>query len=328
MSESDADKMSRVRLMASGSATWDLSRNDIAALKFVLVSLDAAESALAAVVRERDDLQRDVASQNAAFAAGYADGQRDMATRLTAVEAERDEARNARDHYMDVWNEQCAHVREACEMLGVDPEQIAADSWTLRDYAARVYRRWIDAERADSGKAHRLAALGGELFAARERAEQADTARREWEVRAATSYAAGRAAGLREAMGACRDMADALVLRANQAAHMSTSHRNAMAGVVAVERAMGAIAALAPPAAETERTETIFGCRTCPASTPGWTDGRFASPGWGRIDHIDGPNAICPVCAADPTSLDCLREEYPDVTPAAEPRDEGEVSGV
>lgn len=83
--------------------------------------------------------------------------------------------------------------------------------------------------------------------------EQADTTRREWEVRAATSYAAGRAAGLREAMGACRDMADALVLRANQAAHMSTSHRNAMAGVVAVERAMGAIAALAPPAAETVR---------------------------------------------------------------------------
>ncbi len=143
---------------------------------------------------------------------------------------------------------------------------------------------------------------------------EADTTRREWEVRAATSYAAGRAAGLREAAEVCH------------AIKQENGDDPRVWLVDYMEECEQRILALAPPAAETVRTETIFGCRTCPASTPGWTDGRFASPGWGRIDHIDGPNAICPVCAADPTSLDCLREEYPDVTPVAEPRDEGEVS--
>ncbi len=146
-----------------------------------------------------------------------------------------------------------------------------------------------------------------ELAEARATIEASDTARREWEVRAAESYADGRKAGLREAAASVR----ALCLSAH---------------TISLYDIEASLLALAPPAAETVRTETIFGCRTCPASTPGWTDGRFASPGWGRIDHIDGPNAICPVCAADPTSLDCLREEYPDVTPVAEPRDEGEVS--
>jgi len=36
MAESNEEKLSRVREMASGSETWDLSRNDIAALKYVL----------------------------------------------------------------------------------------------------------------------------------------------------------------------------------------------------------------------------------------------------------------------------------------------------
>ena len=138
--------------------------------------------------------------------------------------------------------------------------------------------------------------------------DAADTTRREWEVRAATSYRDGRAAGLREAAEVVMDLPC-------EADESLGEH---------CERMVDAF--LAPPAAEPVSTETIFGCRTCPASTPGWSDGRFASPGWGRIDHIDGPNAICPVCAADPTSLDCLREEYPDVAHAAEPRDEGEVS--
>lgn len=57
--------------------------------------------------------------------------------------------------------------------------------------------------------------------------------------------------------------------------------------------------------------ETIFTCRCCSASTSGWTDGRFASPGWRRVDRIDGPDAICPACVENPTVLDGLREEYP-----------------
>ncbi len=165
-------------------------------------------------------------------------------------------------------------------------------------------------------------------------ADAADTTRREWEVRAATSYAAGRAAGLREAAGVCVELGgNALSIAWVNAADECERRIRALAPPAAECRACAAglsaddaihTCAMGEPAAETERTETIFGCRTCPASTPGWSDGRFASPGWGRIAHIDGPNAICPVCAADPTSLDCLREDYPDATPAAEPRDEGE----
>ncbi len=57
---------------------------------------------------------------------------------------------------------------------------------------------------------------------------------------------------------------------------------------------------------------TIFGCRCCDASTGGTNDGRFDAPGWGRIERIDGPNAICPRCKADPTALDALKADgYP-----------------
>lgn len=64
---------------------------------------------------------------------------------------------------------------------------------------------------------------------------------------------------------------------------------------------------------------TIFECRTCDRTVHGWTDGRFAEAGWGRIDNIDGPNAICPHCQEDDTVLDGLREDYPNaaVTKAA-----------
>ena len=54
MSDHDADKVSRVRLMATkGRQEWDLSPNDIAALKHVVKTMDAAlaraESAEAAL---------------------------------------------------------------------------------------------------------------------------------------------------------------------------------------------------------------------------------------------------------------------------------------
>jgi uncharacterized protein CbrC (UPF0167 family) len=54
---------------------------------------------------------------------------------------------------------------------------------------------------------------------------------------------------------------------------------------------------------------TIFTCRCCPASVGGNTDGTAASPGWYRIDGIDGPDAICPACVADPSAMDGLRED-------------------
>lgn len=75
------------------------------------------------------------------------------------------------------------------------------------------------------------------LAAANEHAEQADTTRREWEVRAATSYADGRAAGLREAAEVCYGLAAAV---------------EEISWTYAAEECARRIRALAPPAAETE----------------------------------------------------------------------------
>jgi len=52
---------------------------------------------------------------------------------------------------------------------------------------------------------------------------------------------------------------------------------------------------------------TIFECRTCQTCCQGWSDGAFAEPGWNRVEGIDGPNAICPECSADPGALSDLR---------------------
>ena len=65
---------------------------------------------------------------------------------------------------------------------------------------------------------------------------EADTTRREWEVRAATSYAAGRAAGLREAAGVCMELG---------------GNALSIAWVNAADECERRIRALAPPAAET-----------------------------------------------------------------------------
>lgn len=53
---------------------------------------------------------------------------------------------------------------------------------------------------------------------------------------------------------------------------------------------------------------TIFSCRCCSASTGEWPYDSLPE-GWRRIARIDGPNAICPACVADPTALDGLRED-------------------
>lgn len=86
MAESDADKLSRVRLMASGSDTWDLSSNDIAALKYVLVSLDAAESALSAVARARDEMATALTAARALLRSVLDEGYHvDLAKRIEAL---------------------------------------------------------------------------------------------------------------------------------------------------------------------------------------------------------------------------------------------------
>jgi hypothetical protein len=58
---------------------------------------------------------------------------------------------------------------------------------------------------------------------------------------------------------------------------------------------------------------TTFDCRTCGNSVSGKSDGSFDEPGWKRLERIDGPNAICPDCINDPSSLESLRDEYPNV---------------
>lgn len=62
----------------------------------------------------------------------------------------------------------------------------------------------------------------------------------------------------------------------------------------------------APPAGE-----TLFTCRCCARGGQGWTDGSVCVPGWHTIDHIDGPNAICPICIEEADPLASLREDYP-----------------
>ena len=69
---------------------------------------------------------------------------------------------------------------------------------------------------------------------------EADTTRREWEVRAATSYAAGRAAGLREAAAKLAELRDEWEVMMGDG---SVAHN---CGKIA----HGHILALAPPAAE------------------------------------------------------------------------------
>jgi hypothetical protein len=55
--------------------------------------------------------------------------------------------------------------------------------------------------------------------------------------------------------------------------------------------------------------ETIHECRCCCDCSRGLNDGSFFKLGWGRIENIDGRNAICPACQKDPLSLDALRED-------------------
>lgn len=60
--ESKADMIHRVRLMADGEDTWDLSDNDIAALQHVLDQLATSDAALRqalAALEEMDSLVRE-----------------------------------------------------------------------------------------------------------------------------------------------------------------------------------------------------------------------------------------------------------------------------
>lgn len=60
-------------------------------------------------------------------------------------------------------------------------------------------------------------------------------------------------------------------------------------------------------------SSTVFECRCCDRLTQGTNDGTMLQPGWSRIEHIDGPDAICPYCIDDPNALDALHlDGYPD----------------
>ena len=51
---------------------------------------------------------------------------------------------------------------------------------------------------------------------------------------------------------------------------------------------------------------SLFSCRCCSRSCMG---SDFSSRGWKEISNIDGPNAVCPSCQADPESLDGLKRD-------------------
>ena len=57
-------------------------------------------------------------------------------------------------------------------------------------------------------------------------------------------------------------------------------------------------------------SDTLFECRTCVRTCRGCTDGVFYEPDWGRIEGIDGPNAICPSCQKDRAVLTFVSEGY------------------
>ena len=88
--------------------------------------------------------------------------------------------------------------------------------------------------------ADRLTTAERELAEARATIDASDTTRREWEVRAATSYRDGRAAGLREAAAKLAELRDEWEVMMGDG---SVAHN---CGKIA----HGHVIALAPPAAE------------------------------------------------------------------------------
>jgi hypothetical protein len=109
MSESDADNISRLELMGSGDPTWDLSKNDTAAIRFALdeirsakaVFLAASGSALSPVDPARavqtmlDKLSSDdVFTFNWLLAVARSDAERKGAETRTALRSLSDFARS------------------------------------------------------------------------------------------------------------------------------------------------------------------------------------------------------------------------------------------
>lgn len=48
--------------------------------------------------------------------------------------------------------------------------------------------------------------------------------------------------------------------------------------------------------------DTTFECLGCGRCVNGKTDGSFSEPSWGRMQRIDGPDAICPQCIKEDLS--------------------------
>lgn len=109
----------------------------------------------------------------------------------------------------------------------------------------------------------------------------------------------------------------AIVATLNEAPALIAEVRAARAKVEALTAELSAARGTvgAPPAT----SRNLFECRLCTAS--GWSDSHELPPGWSAIANIDGPNGVCPNCAAEPSSLDPCRDEYPNA--AIVPADRG-----
>lgn len=61
---------------------------------------------------------------------------------------------------------------------------------------------------------------------------------------------------------------------------------------------------------EATKERTIHECRGCGTGTWGLTDGTCLTPGWGRLENIDGPNALCPDCLGELPRLEEILADF------------------
>ena len=214
---------------------------------------------------------------------------------LTATETALSEVTHQRDVFRSC-------LRRAAESVSAHPLSGAESADSLAEFVVQEV----------SGLRDETLRAVQDVILLRDKAINERDAERTRADRAEAALATARSEALREAAGVPSQVIAELRHRGLLTAGDESVARSIESGILAL------IGASESESGPPRRAETIFGCRTCGASTKGWSDGRFAATGWRRLDHIDGPNAICLTCAADPTALDCLRDEYPRVALASE----------
>lgn len=285
-----------IRLLREANATIDAAwqATGVASTVRGLTTLDDVVSAhRQSLIEQRDRADR------AEKELREANNTRGLKWALTTAEATVVELK----HQRDVLRARAEAAEEKAARLEKNAQDVKyweQRAWGESQTSSERLRR---AEAAEAKLAELLDATKADAWGYATRAqERAD--------RAEAALATARSEALREAAGVPSQVIAELRHRGLLTAGDESVARSIESGILAL---IGA-----SESGPARVAETIFTCRTCGASTKGWSDGRFAATGWRRLDHIDGPNAICPACVADPTALDCLRDEYPRVALASE----------